>query len=290
MIKHNSFYCSNKDTYPPFKEGLYMEEYFLKNVLSTTLKRKYIPALWTNFQIEHWFENKKGEMQQALNEWIKQHPSSDGYFTIVQYDDGPKLSLPKDTIIYGACSGHIPLPLIYEDIKNKLDKFKHKYFSEKSILCSFVGNITSNGVQPDVRQTMFNVLNHNPSFKLINSGGWTPSVNMNNQLTFVNITIDSKFALAPRGYGRSSFRFFECFKLGTIPIYVWNDIEWLPFKDQIDYNKCCISMHVSQLHTLEQQLRSITEDDYVKMFEYYNTIKHFFTLEGMTNEIIRLNS
>ena len=49
-------------------------------------------------------------------------------------------------------------------------------------------------------------------------------------------------------------------------------------------------MHVSQLHTLEQQLRSITEDDYVKMFEYYNTIKHFFTLEGMTNEIIRLNS
>ena len=35
--------------------------------------------------------------------------------------------------------------------------------------------------------------------------------------------LDSKFALAPRGFGRSSFRFFEIFKLGTIPIYVWND-------------------------------------------------------------------
>jgi hypothetical protein len=61
---------------------------------------------------------------------------------------------------------------------------------------------------------------------MIHSGGWTPDVNVNLQLVFINTTLESKFALAPRGYGRGSFRFFECFQLGTIPIYIWNDI-WL---------------------------------------------------------------
>ena len=50
MISRSLFYCNNKDTYPPFKNGLYLEEYYLKHA-NITLKRKYIPLLWTNFQI-----------------------------------------------------------------------------------------------------------------------------------------------------------------------------------------------------------------------------------------------
>ena len=293
MINHPAFYCNNKDTYPPFKEGLYLEEFFFKKMQTTpppNLKRKYIPALWTNFQIEHWFDGAKNEMQNVLVNWVNLNPSPGGYFTVVQYDDGPLLNLPPNTIVYGACSGNVPLPLIYEDKQNKLEQFPQKTFSEKNILCSFVGNITSNTVQPNVRDIIFNMFQHRPQFQMINAGGWTPSVNKNNQDTFIQTTLNSKFAFAPRGYGRSSFRFFECFKLGTIPIYVWNDINWLPFQDQIDYNKCCISLHVSELATLEEKLLSITENDYMKMWDYYQTIKHFFTLEGMSDEIIRLNT
>lgn len=293
MINHHAFYCHNKDTYPPFKEGLYMEEFFFNKMRTSppkTLKRKYIPALWTNFQIEHWFESKKQEMQNALDIWVMSNPSPGGYFTVVQYDDGPKLNLPLHTVIYGACSGDVPLPLIYEDKQNKLEHFPHKSFHEKNILCSFVGNNTCNAVQPNVREIIFNMFQHRPNFKMINAGGWTPSVNKNNQDIFIQTTLNSKFAFAPRGYGRSSFRFFECFKLGAIPIYVWNDINWLPFQAQIDYSKFCISLHVSQLPILEQTLMSISDNDYTKMFEYYETIKHFFTLDGMSDEIIRLNS
>lgn len=293
MINNAAFYCNNKDTYPPFKDGVYMEEFFFNKMLYSpppSLKRKYIPALWTNFQIEHWFESKKQEMQKALDTWVTANPSPLGYFTVVQYDDGPKLNLPPNTVIYGACSGNVPLPLIYEDKQNKLEKLPKKSFNEKNILCSFVGNNTSNAVQPNVREIIFNRFNQRPNFQMINAGGWTPSVNKNNQDLFIHTTLNSKFAFAPRGYGRSSFRFFECFQLGTIPIYVWNDINWLPFQEQIDYSKCCISLHVSQLDILEQTLAAITENDYAKMLEYYQTIKHFFTLEGMSAEIIRLNS
>ena len=43
MINNTLFYCKNKDTYPPFKNGLYKEEYFLKKFLENkpNTKRKY---------------------------------------------------------------------------------------------------------------------------------------------------------------------------------------------------------------------------------------------------------
>ena len=292
MIKNSLFYCANRDTYPPFKNGLYMEEYFLNKIQQENpiTKRKYIPALWTNFQIEGWFQYRKDEMQYYLDEWIQNNPSDDGYFTIVQYDDGPLLKLPENTVVYGACSGNIPLPLIYQDASNTLLSFPKKTFNEKPILCSFVGNITCNNVQPNVREVMFTVLRNNPNFKMIQARGWTPVVEKDLQEVFINTTIDSKFALAPRGYGRSSFRFFECFQLGTIPIYIWNDYDWLPFKNNVDYTRLCISIHVSQIGVLENILKSITEEEYNKMMEYYYEIRHLFELEGMCNQIIEENA
>lgn len=285
------FYCKNKDTYPPFKSGFYLEEYFLNKlkVDKPYLIKKYIPALWTNFQIENWFQHKQQDMQEELDNWLKNNPSEHGYFTIVQHDDGPLLKLPSNTTIYGACSGDIPIPLIYQDVNNTLSSIQKMRFDEKTILCSFVGNITSNNVHPNVRQVMFDNLETKPNFKLINSGGWDPCVSKNLQELFITNTILSKFALAPRGYGRSSFRFFECFQLGTIPVYIWNDINWLPFKDVIDYNKLCISIHVSEITTLENKLLNITETQYNNMLLYYNQIKHLFNLEGMSDKIISDN-
>jgi hypothetical protein len=225
-------------------------------------------------------------MQQALDHWILNNPSSEGYFTIAQYDDGPKLQLPENTIVFGACSGNIPIPLIYEDSKNTLQSIPKKSFNNKPILCSFVGNITCNLVRPNVREIMFNCFSNNPLFKMINSGGWTPSVNGNLQKIFIETTLNSKFALAPRGYGRSSFRFFECFQLGTIPIYIWNDQNWLPFQDTINYDKLCVVLHINDIHKLEPILKSISEEQYNNMWNYYNEIKDLFELEGMSKQII----
>jgi hypothetical protein len=136
---------------------------------------------------------------------------------------------------------------------------------------------------------MFQKFHGNSNFTMINSGGWTPSVNQSLQQLFIDTTIHSKFALAPRGYGRGSFRFFECFQLGTIPVYIWNDIEWLPFQNKIDYSRLCVSIHISHIDELENLLLSINETQYNEMFSYYNEIKHLFELEGMCKQIIEEN-
>ena len=284
MINNVLFYCNNKDTYPPFKNGLYLEEFILdkwkKGNFNT--KKKFIPALWTNFQIEDWFERKKKEMQNALNEWVQNNPSKNGYIAICQYDDGPKLNLPKNTQILGCCSGDIPIPLIYQDITNRLVNYPKKKFSEKKIMCSFVGCLTSNGLEPDVRRIMNNKLSNNKLFNIYLSGGWTPKVNVNNQNNFIEIISNSKFCLAPRGYGRSSFRFFEIYKLGSIPIYLWNDKEWLPFREIIDYSKICISLNIKDIDKLEAIIKNITEKEYEKMYSDYLKVEHLFNLEGTT--------
>lgn len=289
LIKNDFFYCKTDIVYPPFKKGRYIEEYFLERFLidKPILNRKYIPALWTNFQNSQLFMIKKYEMQNALNEWLRENPSPNGYFAIVQYADGPKLSLPKNTYIYCGSNGNAALPLIYEDVDNKLLNIPRKSFKDKSILCSFVGNQTCNNLMPNVRDIMFKVFKNNKNFKMVDSGGWTNKINNNLQQIFIDVTINSKFCLAPRGYGRSSFRFYEAFLLGVIPIYIWNDINWLPFKDVIDYNKFSIVIHISEINNLENILLNINEEKYNEMLKNYEEYKHFFELEGMTNQILR---
>jgi hypothetical protein len=291
MLNNQLFYVKNKDQYPPFKNGLYLEEYFLNYYLNNNInsKRKYIPILWTNFQIENWFNCKKAELQNDLDAWVLQNPSENGYYVVVQHDDNCLLKLPENTVIYGACSGDIPIPLIYQDTTSQLENIPKKTFSEKKVLCSFVGCITANGVSPNVRLVMFNTLYNNPLFRMTNAGGWNASVDKNKQDNFISETINSKFALAPRGYGRSSFRFFEILILGTIPIYLWNDVNWLPFQDTIDYSKLCISLHISKIHLLEDIIKNISENDYDNMLIYYQSIKKYFELPGMTDKIINLN-
>ena len=289
LIPDKAFYVGTEIVYPPFKDGFYMEEYFLNNAIAKNIfydrnGRLYIPALWTNFQLAPWFKKYGRVMQTVLFDFVNTHPCDNGYFTVVQHDDGPFLRLPKNTLIYGACNGHIPLPLIYENKKNtliELGQSNTKSFSEREILCSFVGCTTHK-----VRNQCVDILAKVPGFDFtIPEKGWTLNVEKPNQDVFIEKTINSKFALAPRGYGKSSFRFFEIFQLGCIPIYVWDDVEWLPYKQILDYSKFCISLNVSDINKLPEILTQIDETKYNEMKVEYAKIKHMFELEFMCKYI-----
>jgi hemoglobin-like flavoprotein len=49
-------------------------------------------------------------------------------------------------------------------------------------------------------------------------------------------------------------------------------------------------MHISKINELQGVLESITQEQYNSMFAYYETVKHLFELEGMSNQIIHENT
>ena len=273
-------------TYPPFKNGRYMEEYFYdystnpENNNKINTERIYIPAFWTNIQNHPNFSNMKESLNILLKRVYNIFPESTPYFTVVQADVGVELILPKNTLVFGACYGDIPLPLIYEDVTNRLLNTPRPI--QRKLRGSFVGTATTHAL----RQKMFFSIGRNPNFKFDVSGEWTNSVPLVKADTFINTTLNSKYCLAPRGFGRSSFRFFEAMQLDTVPVYFWDDAEWLPYKDVLDYTKFSVSIHESEVDKTAQILKSISHERYLSMVEELKRVRPYFTLEGMSEYII----
>jgi len=283
MILGDEFRPLATSTYPPFKKGRYLEEAFYDLYkYEETHTRLYIPVFWTTLQLEADFEAKKSTLQDTLDVWVSQYPPSQAFFTVVQHDDGVLLRLPTKTLIFAAGgTGHIPLPLIYEDTALTLETTPQVPFAEKGYLASFMGSLTHK-----VRETLLEFgRTHSKPWLFSANKNWTPEVPATKAEHYVSIVKESRFTFAPRGYGRTSFRFFEAFKLGSVPVYIWDDLEWLPYKDRIDYSKLCISIPVSELETLDQRL-NISEEQYDRYMAYYQEIKHLFTMEAMTAYII----
>lgn len=89
------------------------------------------------------------------------------------------------------------------------------------------------------------------------------------------------FGLCPRGAGLSSYRFFECFHTGTIPI-LHADIVKLPYTEKIDYYQMMI--HIPEVYT---SFDSINNNVLGTMPKHNEMIKHIrenrwrFTLKGV---------
>lgn len=270
--------------YPPFKNGRYMEEYFYDYVMEHKDKinsdRVYIPAFWTNIQIHPNFQGMKNNFNILLKRAYSLLPEDTKYFTIVQGDLGVELVLPPNTLVFGACYGDIPLPLIYEDTTNKLLNVQHSF--HRKHLASFVGTHTTH----PLRTKMFINLGRKQNFKFDTKGEWSNVIPERLAEIFINTTLSSKFCLAPRGFGRSSFRFFEAMLLDTIPVYFWDDIEWLPYKDILDYSKFSVSIHDNDIPRTAEILKSISNEKYLGMVEELKRVRRHFTLEGMSEYVI----
>ena len=284
--------------YPPFKNGRYLEEYFyeimqknkdvLRNIDSEYI---YIPVYWTNIQNHPGFKKNKETLTMILKDKIKEFEQKNNresykYFTVVQHDDGPQLWLPKDTLVFGACNGDIPIALIYEDNKQRLQSeltvmAGRELKETPKYLASFIGSITH-----DIRKQMTQTLEKKEDIFLGVQNIWTNSISENSAENFIRKTLDSKFCLAPRGYGKSSFRFFEAMLLKSVPVYFWDDKEWLPYKEYINYSEFAVSIHKSDISNTYNILSSISEDNYSQMIKNIDLYSKWFTLEGMSRYII----
>lgn len=271
---------SDYPPYPPYHEGVDMEEYFfnffVKNDIETD--RIYLPIFWTNLynnKAEFW---KNGKIQAYLNTL---DPNLK-YFTVCQHDDAPREILPKNTLIFSGSgriyetkpsNNYIPIPLICSPIPNIKENVK------RDIFCSFVGSDTH-----PIRAKMCKELQNNPKF-FIDTHKWEAKIEKDREAAFLDIMSRSTFSLCPRGYGLASFRLFEAMQLGSIPVYVY-DTPWLPYEESINWEDFCILVHESDIHNIPNILDSVTEDRIKNMQKNIaSNYKKLFSLKGMCNNI-----
>jgi len=79
---------------------------------------------------------------------------------------------------------------------------------------------------------------------------------------------NSDFALAPKGDGNYSIRFFEALSMGRIPILIDTDMV-LPLEKEIDYSKFIVRVPHTQMHTLPGRIaelyNSLSDEQFAEM-------------------------
>jgi hypothetical protein len=280
--------------YPPFKNGLYMEEYFSLYWEHIDFPEKdrlvYLDIFWHNL-----FQNAGGNaiavMQDLTPLVLKkcEEARQEGklVFTLFQWDDGLLLQAdkPENLILFAIGSNRendscVTLPLIVEDKKNRLLNVPKLSINHKNVLCSFVGTITHN-----VRMRMYEVLKDVDGFEFHVKSSWCIDVPEDLAQKFIDVSQSSRFGLAPRGYGPSSFRFFELMQLGIIPIYVHDHENGLPYTDELDYSKFSVIIHIDDIQNLPHILNQISDEDYQQMLQEMNSVFYWFTPQGVSEYV-----
>lgn len=187
------------------------EEWFYSTFTADNNKgeRIYLPIFWTSFYVNNGYGKDKAAISD-LQDFIDTLDTTKKYYTIVQYDNGILNDVSKLDIKVFAMSGNridYPLPLICPP---------HKYLFpgiKKDILCSFVGRTDTH----PIRQQMIDMLpKNNPDFYI--------STVPHTLEEYCKVLARSRYVLAPRGHGQTSFRICEALQYGAVPIYISDDL------------------------------------------------------------------
>jgi len=282
---------SNYPKYPPYvkDDNGYLESFFFNYYINNKKifddkDRTLLPIWWTTLAVDN--------VQLPIQKYIDVLPSNIKWFTVSQLDDGIKFKLPPNTLHFaaGGLGGGIPIPLICSPIP-KLDCVvdstgeQREIDLSKSIFCSFVGSVTH-----PIRQK---IIDYNKNQTLIKNtfflpkNQWSQHVSDNHLQDFQVVTQASQFALAPRGYGLSSFRLYEIMQLGAIPVYV-SDKHWLPFTDELDWNEFCVLLGEKDIPNLYEILLNISPEKQERMFQKGKEVyESHFTLESVCKQILK---
>ena len=145
------------------------------------------------------------------------------YATVVQNDEGlfPKSQMlrefPNILVFSAGGYGHVPVPLLLSE----LPLSKTKPPSRRSYRFSYVGSLDH--APGDLRRQMAHTVKRmctgvSATAKIYHGSAWD------------QVMADSVFSLVPRGFGRTSFHLAEVIQSGLIPIHVYNDVPWVPYR------------------------------------------------------------
>jgi len=248
--KETNFLRPRETKFYPSDNSPCFEEWFLDNYDPQRNKsdREYLPILVTELN-KIYIRNRR--YRANVDDYFKYLDKSKKYFLIVQHDDGVLFNLHGlDVKIFGmGCKGDVQLPLVCQP---------HKYEFKESgrpIFASFIGSITH-----PIRERLVK--------ELKGKDGYYISTETTSLESYCYIMSMSKFALCPRGYGKTSFRIQEALQYGAVPVYI---------SDEFLFDKGCHCVK-----NYDEFLRDKINYTVEASYEYFN---QYYTYSAVANMI-----
>jgi hypothetical protein len=129
----------------------------------------------------------------------------------------------------------------------------------------------------ELRYELYNTLNGDPNFYVSQRVEYSE---------YENVLSSSVFTFCPKGVGLSSYRFFECFHLNTIPILIADDVI-LPFEKDLDYKNFIVKIPENKILDLNYIKNILSQINQNEFLDKIKEVKEFFTLKGAQKEIYK---
>ncbi|MDH4185906.1 MAG: glycosyltransferase family 47 protein [Nitrospira sp.] len=204
----------------------------------------YLPAFWTRWHLNHdYAKDGIAELQRYVDNAIQDDSRT---FTVCQYDDGPVVSLGQTVQFLAARKTEVgvDIPVLCSHHRKPI------VMPPKRFRASFVGRLSTHSL----RKAMAKALQGRSDVVIRDGNVGTEE--------FVKTMLQSCLALAPRGYGGSSFRFFEAMQLGVAPMLISNT-DTRPFKQFLPWDTA--SIFVEDVMTICAALDEKSERELAEM-------------------------
>ena len=255
--------------------GPWIEDYFFRHWTTARPRTdlSYLPVFWTDLflhaQTHRFLPARQAAIASSLRELLdRQLDERRCYFTVLEYDHmiWDWHAFPRNVAVFSAGGwGDLPIPLLKGSPPFSCPA--------KDIPLSFVGRIDGASDATGLRSRMHQALRDHAQFS---SGP-----------TWRDVMARSTFSLCPRGLGRTSFRLYEALSVGSIPIYLWDDREWLPYRDELDWSEFSLSLHIDRVAELPDLLSRITPQQIHRMQRRIGQLyEAYFTLAGTCRRIV----
>ena len=244
----------------PIDNAHTFERWYLDTFLSgDTRERIYLPIQWTAIYCNNKFGQDKRIIDQ-LQGYLDKLDKSKSFYTIVQFDDGILNDIDHlDLKIFSMGGGRVdyPIPLLCTP---------HR--PQKGVKQDLIANFIGRETHPIRKRIM----------GLQDKAGFYVSNTPHNLSEYTWYIARSRFTLAPRGYGPTSFRLCEAIQAGSVPVYI-SDKHILPYNIPFDYG-----------------LKLGPEDDFVKAIEQADIhwhlqrmreVRDLFTYTGCKQQILK---
>ena len=254
-------------------QGPWIEDAFERHFFSRSapaLSRTYLPLRWTDYGWRYEFKPHR-ELQDFLELMLQ---PDEKYFTVLQSAHGFQQSLPDNILVFGAGgAGDVAIPLLRGGLR-------YTSKASKRFKVTFQGDLATTALRAiDVRRLMYLELADRENFHFFDIGSAED---------YYAVLADSEFVLCPRGFGPTSFRMYEALSLGAIPIYIWEEVEWLPCRDEIDWSELIVSVDYRRINKLPRIIEAMTPEQVLfKQRAIRRLHDDYFTLEGVCRYIER---